>query len=501
MAITWQNVNAPSVGDPNRSMQGVQQSIGDIFSGLKEQLGAYRTNQDQNWQTGKENNTEAFLSALNSRYKTPEALAAAQASGELDAFKSSFGAQIDKAKTREAQDNRMGVLQQRGLAGIVYKDKVEEDALGPIHQQAKALIAANDVVGLAKLNEANPAYMKRYGGAAQLEMTQRQETAGRYSMDMLKSKSAIEHERALEAAARDQARAALIGADAQTVHSNAQALNAKTGAARLDFESHQALQKQLGDLNTSLATIGAPLTSPEGTKYVEETVGKLIPAGEDRDKVMAAITRVAGSKDPLLAGATPSAIVQAALGSVSTRWGALKMISNPTGDATEANLRAIMATDAYKAGVVRQGAQIQNVGAMRAQLMSDLYPGRATSGEPAAPGSGTPVSAPGNASPAPAPVVAPAAVAAPATTGPAALQPADIAKAFSAKGNFDWKDYFLNKEFPNGKPGTRSAVENRTRYADMEKQLDARLQELRDAGAFKLGARIDLPAPTDEKKK
>ncbi len=50
------------------------------FNGLRQELNSYRTNQDQNWDVTKANNTYAFLAKLNA-CETPEAVTAVQQDG------------------------------------------------------------------------------------------------------------------------------------------------------------------------------------------------------------------------------------------------------------------------------------------------------------------------------------------------------------------------------------------------------------------------------------
>lgn len=101
----------------------------------------------QNWDTQKEVNTDQFLDRL-AQYKTPEELAAAQASGQLDALKAQFGGQIDRDAVRGAEQAQADVLMKRIAAQNQYSDdKINRDARPDIDH-------FYDLVGQGRLKEA-----------------------------------------------------------------------------------------------------------------------------------------------------------------------------------------------------------------------------------------------------------------------------------------------------------------------------------------------------------
>lgn len=269
--ITWQTINAPSLGDPNRSMQGVTQSIGDAFTPLREQLRAYQGNEAKNWEVGKENNTEAFMAQLTSRYKTPQELAAAQASGELDQLRSSFGAQIDQARTREALDNRGSVLQQRDLTKRTYDNLVIEDTIRPQMQEALSYIQKNDRTGFDNflLDPKNAALkaMKQGDLMGMLKKVEFEnaEEGRRVSQDGRNAATLAETLRNGEAS-RDNMLAGQKNADAQLGIQRQQMLNtaahqratAANQAARLKMEEDLAIERDLDrkDAKRTLETQG-----------------------------------------------------------------------------------------------------------------------------------------------------------------------------------------------------------------------------------------------------
>ena len=134
-------------------LNAAQNSVNTGFDKLTDVFSQYRETDRANWENGKENNTQAFLDRL-AQYKTPEELAAAQASGQLDALKAQFGAQIDRDAVRGAEANQADVLMRRIAAQNQHADdKTNRDAR-PLVEQFNTLIANNDLAGARKfLNE------------------------------------------------------------------------------------------------------------------------------------------------------------------------------------------------------------------------------------------------------------------------------------------------------------------------------------------------------------
>jgi hypothetical protein len=161
--ITWRNIEAPNLGDPSRTFQTAQQSFNAGMATLGDLLKGAQANDEANWQTGKTNNTDAFLTAAMQKYATPEGFKAAVASGELEALRSQYGAQIDLGATRQFLDSRLATLQQRGLAENQYNDAQETVQLRPLQSQAMLEALNGNVGGVGQILEANPALRNRFG--------------------------------------------------------------------------------------------------------------------------------------------------------------------------------------------------------------------------------------------------------------------------------------------------------------------------------------------------
>lgn len=123
--ITWRNVEGPDLGQASRGLFLAGQTFNQGFDKIGDVLKSREALDAANWEAQKVNNTAAFMQQMR-QYQTPEALAAAQASGALDP--SRFQAQIDQPLVNSALDARRAILQQRGTADITYKNTMRDDA-------------------------------------------------------------------------------------------------------------------------------------------------------------------------------------------------------------------------------------------------------------------------------------------------------------------------------------------------------------------------------------
>lgn len=119
--ITWRTLMAPTV-DPSRAMESASRSFNGAFTGLQDVLKTRETIDAQNAMVMQENAKNNFLDTIATRYKTPEQLAAAQASGEIDALRSALAPQA-RAAVRGADEQRITALRAQAMQGQEYNDK------------------------------------------------------------------------------------------------------------------------------------------------------------------------------------------------------------------------------------------------------------------------------------------------------------------------------------------------------------------------------------------
>lgn len=122
--ITWRNLQGDSSTGAAAIMDSARGAFNDGFGALQGVLDKEQATAAANWDNTKQNNTNQLMDKY-AGYKTPEELAAAQASGELDALKAQFGNQYDAAAVREME----GGLQQKLIERINAQNQYADDGL------------------------------------------------------------------------------------------------------------------------------------------------------------------------------------------------------------------------------------------------------------------------------------------------------------------------------------------------------------------------------------
>lgn len=154
--ITWRTVVGPSLAEAARPMEAAGQSINGAFdkiAGILQQ----REQMDINNVNARRNaNTQAYLNELYSQYKTPEALAAAQASGAVDQLKAKFNGLIDSAAVRGADETRLATLRDQTLKGQEFGDKQQQIKDRPLVNGILSTLYKGDGEGAMKLLDASP---------------------------------------------------------------------------------------------------------------------------------------------------------------------------------------------------------------------------------------------------------------------------------------------------------------------------------------------------------
>jgi len=154
-AITWRNVNGPSLAEASRPLEVAQRSFGSVFDTLGGLVNKVEAVDTRNWDTTKENNTQAFLNTL-AQAKTPEEMAAMQKSGQLAQMLSGFGGQVNQAAVRSAPEARLDALYKQTKTANEYQDYSLDREQAPIRDKALSLAVQGNKAGALALLEANP---------------------------------------------------------------------------------------------------------------------------------------------------------------------------------------------------------------------------------------------------------------------------------------------------------------------------------------------------------
>lgn len=154
MPITWRNVNGDTTWGAADILEVARRAFNDGFGNFQDIVNSRNEVNQQNWDTQKEVNTDQFLDRL-AQFKTPEELAAAQQSGQLQALKAQFGGQIDRDAVRDAEAQQADVLMRRIATQNQYADdKTNRDAR-PLVDQFNSLIADNKLDEARKFLQSN----------------------------------------------------------------------------------------------------------------------------------------------------------------------------------------------------------------------------------------------------------------------------------------------------------------------------------------------------------
>lgn len=145
-AITWRTLMGASPSEASRGFESAQRSIAGAFDQLGGLIkGAEAFNQKQA-DTEAEGRVQGFLDRIQGA-RTPEAVAALQASGELDTLRAALKP-ADLARVRGAEEARTTALRQGVVAENTFNDQLLARQRAPLINEAKMFVANNDRAGL-----------------------------------------------------------------------------------------------------------------------------------------------------------------------------------------------------------------------------------------------------------------------------------------------------------------------------------------------------------------
>jgi hypothetical protein len=217
MPITWRNVSGPSLADASRPLEVAQRSLLGGLDAFNSALKGVEATDAANWQQQKQNNTNDFLNKLYEA-QTADQLTRMNGNGQLNQLLNNFGAQIDQAAARQALDQRMGVLQNRDVQNITYKNTMLDEAQQEDVKRIGLLTLTDPKAAAAEL-AANPQLRKAVELAQGIDTRQ----------EVLKKRGWDEEMHPLDVQAK---KADITYKGAQTGLANAQAEHARATAER-----------------------------------------------------------------------------------------------------------------------------------------------------------------------------------------------------------------------------------------------------------------------------
>ena len=271
-AITWRNVDAPSFQGVSSMITGAQQSIDSGFNKFNELIKQRESLDTSNLEKMKQNNTQAFLDQL-TQYRTPEELQAAQQSGALDQLRQQYGAMVDQAAIRGAEDARYGALQQRALTGIDYTNKTLAERYRPQTEAAMAGAALGKADVVASILQANPEMPGQDRIQAALVTAQR--ANDKFVLDQDTARAQTAH-------ANAQAAAIPMNAESQRLQANSAAQSAKAQERKSLLDSITKAD-ELDKTPTAVGVYKRGDMTEEGAS--ESLAKKLKDAGVNPDRI------------------------------------------------------------------------------------------------------------------------------------------------------------------------------------------------------------------------
>lgn len=147
--ITWRNVNGPSPAEASRPLELARQTLVGSLDAVGGILANQERVQNRNMLALDEAAKQSYLDQL-AGAKTPEELAALQASGALDAARQGLSVQA-RAAIRGADEARNTALRQGVTAANTFNDSERDRTEAPIRDQIASLTAAGDHAGAKAL--------------------------------------------------------------------------------------------------------------------------------------------------------------------------------------------------------------------------------------------------------------------------------------------------------------------------------------------------------------
>ena len=289
--ITWQNVTGRSLAEAAVPLESASKLILGGFDRLSKAADGYGQLQQTIQNQEEEANVQNFMERLQ-RARSPEDVAALQASGELDTLRAALQP-ASLAKVRGAEDARIESLQNQITKRQTFQQEQDRITQLPIAQQAEVLAAKGDTAGLDALLKSNPTLLNpaKYLSAAKTVVD-------------TDAKNRLEGEKTATQMARDLAQVTLTQAQAADITTDNARLDAETAVKRFD-----AAAKRAADTAAELSKVtNSTISSPEAMTAV---IGNITKAVKEPKQVTALVQQLntALASDPLFAS-LPAAEVE-----------------------------------------------------------------------------------------------------------------------------------------------------------------------------------------------
>lgn len=281
MAITWRNVEGPNFRDAILAGTTAQQQMNAGFDNFNKILEQETKTNLANWDSTKQNNTEAYYADVSSKFRTPEEFLAAQRSGLLDQMRQQYGAQIDQVGTRKFLEDRPGLLMDRVLKNNDYTDKTREFEERPDRDKVASMIASKDFTGarteLGRLKLRDEASLYSQLSQGERSVVEQGQADRKFTSDLLSAdvqrKTALGN---LQVARQNAGTNALQARNTGLYHS----ANLAQFVAQQQNNIVQGVNKQLLELDDKQSKLGKESVF-KGGAYKDEYASDLIKVAKD----------------------------------------------------------------------------------------------------------------------------------------------------------------------------------------------------------------------------
>jgi hypothetical protein len=364
--ITWRELVGPADNGAFRALGAAGETLNGGFDALGKVITQRQAAAQVQADTGREANVAAYLDRVQ-QANTPEALAALQGSGELDALRGKVDPR-DLARIRGADETRLSSVRKNTVDAQAFTDAQTIWENRDLVNQAQALFAVGKGQEAAALLEPIKHILPTYGEA------------------IAKGTALVDARTKLES----DLKGAKITQAATASNAAANTQNAITNAGQLDVHRQQVAQTGLQNLEAQRAAIGQKLAaanqgtfgSEEGQKAYEQAIK--VGAGDKAPTVM----RLAGeamAQNPKFRALPTDVVAQIVLAHSSDIGTGKWMPDLNVSSRIAADLEKAMGNKDIQAQMLRVetsranlASQLQGLSGMSQEAMQSAYPGFAS---------------------------------------------------------------------------------------------------------------------------
>jgi len=310
--ITWQNVNGASLADASRPLESAQRSFNGAFDGLQGVIKDHESIDAANAGVQRVNNTQSYLDKVAELGKTPEALQAAIANGDIARLHASFGPNIDHAATRGAAESLLNTRYAQSKAATEFGHFQADEKAAPLMEAYKTAALANggkgDPAAMAAIHQQylaaggrQQSALDAFGIQTAEQSAERLRAAGKYTREGEKQAADIAYNQGM------------LGVAHQNANTNAAGLEIQRTDQNLRLQEN--LDNRAAKLRTELGSLSdAAASSAGGSQRIFDEISKI----KDPDTQNNA--RVAAAKLIATPGMTTGAAIASVMGIQPAAW-------------------------------------------------------------------------------------------------------------------------------------------------------------------------------------